>query len=143
MAKKIKLLIVDDIAATRNSICQLMGFHPEIVVVGQAATAAEAIRQSKLLQPDVILMDINLSGMDGIAATEILVTEVPHTAIIMMSVQGEMEYFQRALLAGARSYLVKPFTGDELLQVIKKVYYAGRKRLHVVLPSDQDVTTKG
>jgi pilus assembly protein CpaE len=133
MAKKIKVLIVDDIDATRNSICKLLEFHPEATVVGQAANAKEAIAKAKNLGPDVILMDINMPGMDGIAATEILAMEAPHAAIIMMSVQGEQEYLRRAMIAGAKNYLVKPFTGDELLQAVQQVYATGQKRLNTVL----------
>ncbi len=132
MAKKIKVLIVDDIDATRNSICKLMEFHPEATIVGQAANAQDAIAQAKNLGPDVILMDINMPGMDGIAATEILATEAPQAAIIMMSVQGEQEYLRRAMIAGAKNYLVKPFTGDELLQAVQQVYVTGQKRLNIL-----------
>ena len=135
--KKIKLFIVDDIEATRNSICKLMEFQPEAIVVGQADNAKDAIAQAKILAPDVILMDINMPGMDGIVATEILANEVPNTAIIMMSVQGEQEYLRRAMIAGAKNYLVKPFTGDELLQAVQQVYLTGQKRLNKSLPGSE------
>lgn len=131
MTQKIKVLIVDDIDATRKNIGKLIGFYPEATVVGEAANAEEAIVQAKSIQPDVILMDINLPGMDGIAAAEILTTEVPAAAIIMMSVQGEPDYFHKAMVAGARNYLVKPFTGAELLQAIKQGYKSVKNRRDV------------
>lgn len=132
MAEKIRVLIADDIAATRESVCKLLEFHPEIEAVGQAATAEEAIILAKSVEPDVILMDINMPGMDGITATEVISTEVPGAAIIIMSVQGEQEYLRRAMIAGAKNYLVKPFTGDELLQAVKQVYANEQKRRNVL-----------
>lgn len=132
MTEKIKVLIADDIAATRESICKLIEFHPEVSAVALAGTAEEAITTAKAVQPDIILMDINMPGMDGIAATEILATEVPNTAIIIMSVQGEQEYLRRAMIAGAKNYLIKPFTGDELLRAIKEVYASEQKRKNVL-----------
>lgn len=132
MADKIRVLIADDIAATRENICKLMEFHPEITTIAQASTAQEAIAIAKELEPDIILMDINMPGMDGIEATEILTTEVPNASIVIMSVQGEQEYLRRAMVAGAKNYLVKPFTGDELLQAIKQVYFNEQKRRNVL-----------
>lgn len=120
MPEKIKVLIVDDITATRDNICKLLAFEPAIVVIGQAASGAEAVKKIKILQPDVILMDINMPDMDGITATEQVLAENPYACIIMMSVQGELEYKQQAMAAGAKDYLVKPFSTDELLQAVKR-----------------------
>lgn len=128
MGERIKILIVDDVDDIRENICKLIEFHPEIAVVGQAATAIEAIETAKLTRPDVILMDINMPGMDGIAATEIIGLDMPEASIIIMSVQGEQEYLRKAMIAGAKNYLIKPFTGDELLQAITKVHSNEQKR---------------
>lgn len=128
MAEKIKVLIVDDIEATRINISNLLAFHPEVCLVGQAASAEEGIKLAKTLLPDVILMDINMPGMDGIKATEILNIEVPTAGIIVISVQGEPEYIRRAMVAGAKNYLPKPFGVDELLQAIKQAYDSHRRK---------------
>lgn len=122
MEEKIKVLIVDDVDTTRENIRKLMEFHPEIEVVGQAGSGEEAMVLAKGLRPDVILMDINMPGMDGIAATENIGVEVPETSIIIMSVQGEQEYLRRAMMAGAKNYLTKPFTGDELINAVKDAF---------------------
>jgi pilus assembly protein CpaE len=73
------------------------------------------------LVPDVVLMDINMPDMDGIAATEQLASVVPGAAVVMMSVQGEADYLRRSMLAGAREFLVKPFSSDELTASIRQV----------------------
>lgn len=119
---KIKVLIVDDFADTRDSITKLLYFERDIEVVGSAADAQQGIRMAREQRPDVILMDINMPGMDGIAATETIHGSNPECEVIMMSVQGEPDFLRRAMLAGAREYLVKPFTGDELAGSIRQVY---------------------
>jgi pilus assembly protein CpaE len=128
MLEKIKVLIADDMPSTRESICKLMEFHPELTVVAEAGSGAEAITLAKDIKPDIILMDINMPGMDGIAATAQLTLELPNAAIIMMSVQGDQEYLRKAMKAGAKDYLVKPFTGDDLLQTLTQVFDSEQKR---------------
>ena len=132
MAEKIKVLVVDDVTDTRDNIVKLMAFHSDVDIIGQAANAEEAIGLAKQLEPDLILMDINMPGMDGIGATEILTTEVPGASIIIMSVQGEQEYLKRAMVAGAKNYLTKPFSGDELVQALRQVYLNELRRKKVL-----------
>jgi pilus assembly protein CpaE len=122
MADQIRVLIVDDIQETRDHLTKLLGFETDVEVVGAAASGAEALAQAIRLQPDVVLMDINMPDMDGIATTERLSAEVPATAVVMMSVQGEADYLRRSMLAGAREFLVKPFSSDELTASIRQVY---------------------
>ena len=122
MADRIHVLIVDDIQETRDHLAKLLGFEPDIEVVGTAASGAEAIELAARLLPDVILMDINMPDMDGIAATERLSAQIPSAAVVMMSVQGEADYLRRSMLAGAREFLVKPFSSDELTASIRQVY---------------------
>jgi len=117
----IKVLIVDDIPETRDHLSRLLGLEREIDVAGTAGSGEEAIRVSMELRPDVIVMDINMPGMDGIAAAEIISQRLPHSPIIMMSVHGEAEQLKRSMLAGAREFLVKPFSGDEFATSIKRV----------------------
>ncbi len=136
---KIRVLIVDDIADTRDNLEKLLFFEKDMQVVGKAATGREAIAQAKNLQPDVILMDINMPDMDGIAATEAIMTQVPNTQVIMMSVQGETDYLRRAMLAGARQFLTKPVGGDELASSIREVNRLQQsQRRYVVAAAQQD-----
>ncbi len=128
MADRIKVLIVDDIPETRDHLSKLLGFEADIDVVGVAASGAEAISQAVALVPDVVLMDINMPDMDGIAATELLAAKCPTAAVVMMSVQGEADYLRRSMLAGAREFLVKPFSSDELTASIRQVWIRERDK---------------
>jgi pilus assembly protein CpaE len=129
MADQIHVLIVDDIPETRDHLAKLLGFETDIEVVGAAASGREALEMAARLKPDVVLMDINMPDMDGIAATERLAAEVPTAAVVMMSVQGEADYLRRSMLAGAREFLVKPFSSDELTSSIRQVYTREREKL--------------
>jgi pilus assembly protein CpaE len=129
VADRIKVLIVDDIPETRDHLSKLLGFESDVEVVGTAPGGSEAIEAAATLHPDVVLMDINMPGMDGIAATERLAAEVPNTAVVMMSVQGEADYLRRSMLAGAREFLVKPFSADELTASIRQVWIREKDKL--------------
>src|SRR5215210_1710289 len=122
MADQIRVLIVDDIPETRDHLTKLLGFEGDIEVVGAASSGAQALQLAVELKPDVVLMDINMPDMDGITATERLAAEAPNTAVVMMSVQGEADYLRRSMLAGAREFLVKPFSSDELTASIRQVW---------------------
>jgi pilus assembly protein CpaE len=117
---KIRVVIVDDISETRENIRKLLQFEPDVEVVGVARTGREAIDISKDVKPDVLLMDINMPDMDGIAATEIIRKTVPFTQIVILSIQNDPNYMRRAMLAGARDFLTKPPTIDELTSAIRR-----------------------
>lgn len=121
-SSKIRVMIVDDIAETRDNLEKLLFFEKDIEVVAKASTGREAIAMAKQHQPDVVLMDINMPDMDGIAATEAVLSQVPTTQVIMMSVQGEQDYLRRSMLAGAREFLIKPISADDLYNAIRHVY---------------------
>ena len=117
----IRVLIVDDIPETRANLEKMLYFEPDIDVVGLASSGEEGIELAQQHQPHVVLMDINMPGLDGISASEAIAREVPMTQVVMMSVQGEADYLRRSMLAGARDFLTKPFTIDELLSTIRRV----------------------
>jgi pilus assembly protein CpaE len=118
--EKIRVVIVDDISETRENIRKLLQFEPDVEVVGVARTGREAIDISKDVKPDVLLMDINMPDMDGISATEIIRKMVPFTQIVILSIQNDPNYMRRAMLAGARDFLTKPPTIDELTAAIHR-----------------------
>jgi pilus assembly protein CpaE len=128
MADQIRVLIVDDIPETRDHLTKLLGFESDIEVVGSAASGSESLTMAGAMLPDVVLMDINMPDMDGIAATEKLSAQVPTASVVMMSVQGEADYLRRSMLAGAREFLVKPFSSDELTASIRQVYTRERDK---------------
>jgi pilus assembly protein CpaE len=134
MADRIKVLIVDDIPETRDHLSKLLGFEADVEVVGAAAGGLEAIEMATALSPDVVLMDINMPGMDGITATEQLAAQVPTAAVVMMSVQGEADYLRRSMLAGAREFLVKPFSSDELTASIRQVFAREKEKQSRMVP---------
>ncbi|HEY72462.1 MAG: histidine kinase [Chloroflexi bacterium] len=132
--ERIRVLIVDDIAETRENLRKLLSFDIGIEVIGAASSGEEAIELAKEFQPHIVLMDINMPGMDGISATEILLQKVPVAQVVMLSVQGETDYVRKAMLAGARDFLTKPPSGDELMSTIRRVYEKGKNRV-VMMPS--------
>jgi pilus assembly protein CpaE len=118
----IKVLIVDDIPETRDHLTKLLSLEEGIDVAGDAGSGEDAVKVAMDLRPDVIVMDINMPGMDGVAAAEIISQRLPTSPIIMMSVHGEAEQLKRSLSAGAREFLVKPFSADEFSTTIRRVY---------------------
>jgi len=135
MEKKIKVLLVDDVEETRHNIKKLFYFAPDIEVVGEGSNGLEAVQLAADLKPDLVLIDINMPVMDGIQAIEQISLATPSCSVIVMSVQGENAYLRRAMMAGAREYLVKPFGSDELINTIKRVYAAESKRKDLLWPS--------
>ncbi len=120
MAEKFRVLIVDDVAETRENVRKLLQFETDIEVVGAARTGREAVQQTFDLKPDVVLMDINMPDMDGITATETIRQRDQVVQIVILSVQGDSNYMRRAMLAGARDFLTKPPMADELISAIRR-----------------------
>ncbi len=117
--RMIKILIVDDIAETRENIRKLLQFEADFNVVGAARSGTEALEMARESKPDVVIMDINMPDMDGITATQKLLKDVPYAQIIILSVQSEPDYMRRAMMAGARDFISKPPSGDELISTIR------------------------
>ena len=117
---KIRVLIVDDVADTRENVRKLLQFESDVEVVGAARSGKEGIQLSQELDPDVVLMDINMPDIDGISATETIRQKSPQVQVIILSVQGDQNYMRRAMLAGARDFLTKPPMGDELISAVRR-----------------------
>ena len=117
---KFRVLIVDDVAETRENVRKLLQFETDVEVVGVARTGREAIDVAQDVEPDVVLMDINMPDMDGITATETIRKKKPFIQVVILSVQGDQNYMRRAMLAGARDFLTKPPMGDELISAIRR-----------------------
>lgn len=124
----IQVLIVDDIPETRENLKKLLLFEQDIEVIGAATNGEEGVQMAVEMKPHVVLMDINMPGIDGIKASEIITQQSRHTQIIIMSVQGEADYLRRSMLAGAREFLIKPFNTSDLVTSIRRVYDLGKEQ---------------
>jgi pilus assembly protein CpaE len=134
---KIRVMIVDDIVDTRDQLEKLLFFEKDIEVIAKASNGREAVAMAKQYRPDVVLMDINMPDMDGIAATEAIMSQDSSIQVIIMSVQGETDYLRRAMLAGAREFLTKPIGADDLYKSIRHVHrLAATRPRQVAVTSD-------
>jgi DNA-binding NarL/FixJ family response regulator len=117
----IQLLIADDHRLFRDGLKALLSVTEDIQIVGEAASGEDALKQSASLQPDIILMDINMPGMNGIQTTQRILEKLPTTGIIMLTMLEDDTSIFNAMRAGARGYLLKGASAEEVLQVIRAV----------------------
>src|SRR3954454_7768455 len=129
---RIRVMIVDDILESRDNVAKLLRFEPDVEIVGMAESGEDGIDLAFRLEPDIILMDINMPGIAGIAAPSRITSRLPNTAVIMMSVQSEPDYLRRSMMAGAREFLAKPFSLDELIESIRHVNQLSQANRRVV-----------
>ena len=115
---KIKVLIADDHPIVRAGIKALLSKEPDYEVVGEADDGSEAVDKASQLSPDVVIMDIVMSPMDGILATERIKRTRPKTKIIVLSMYKQKEYVLRAFRAGAEGYMLKDIISEELLNAL-------------------------
>jgi two-component system, NarL family, response regulator LiaR len=115
----IRILLVDDHSVVREGLRMFLRRDPELDVVGEAANGAEAIEMARALRPDVVLMDLVMPVMDGIAATDAIRDELPSTEVVALTSVIESESVVRAMKAGAIGYLLKDTQAPELRRAIK------------------------
>lgn len=117
----IKVLLVDDQTLIRQGIRLLLEIEPDIQVIGQAADGRAALAQVEALHPDVVLMDVRMPEMDGVAATRTLSTRFPEVKVIILTTFEDDETVFEGLKAGARGYLLKDISSEEMAQAVRKV----------------------
>ncbi|HEY8487541.1 MAG TPA: response regulator [Thermaerobacter sp.] len=117
--ERIRVLVVEDAEPVRRSLVEMLEMEPDLHVIGEAADGEAAVALAADLHPDVVLMDINLPRLDGLAAAERILKQL-ETRIIMVSVENGPEYFRRAMQAGACDFLVKPFSPDALAEAVRR-----------------------
>ncbi|MDE3088721.1 MAG: response regulator transcription factor [Chloroflexota bacterium] len=122
---KIRVLIVDDHAILREGVRSLLALQKDIEVVGEAVDGAAALRLVPELNPDVVLMDIAMPGMDGIEATRRIKQTSPQTKVLVLTQHDNKEYMFSVLQAGASGYVLKRAGGAEVVTAIRGVYEEG------------------
>jgi DNA-binding NarL/FixJ family response regulator len=123
--KKIRILLADDHAVLRAGIRVLLEAQPDLEVIGEAGDGQAAVQRARELQPDVVVMDIGMPGLDGLAATRQILDSNPKTRILFLTQHENKEYVLPALKLGAAGYVLKRAEGDELLTAIRTVYAGG------------------
>jgi len=128
----ISVSIVDDEKKLCESIATFVNGSPGFRCVSIYGSAEAALKHLPEDQPDVVLMDINMAGMDGIECVKHLKTLMPKVQVVMLTVYEDTEKIFKALAAGATGYLLKRFTPDELLQAIQDVFAGGSPMSHAI-----------
>ena len=119
MAKPIRILLVDDHTTVRQALKLLIDGQPDMAVVGEASDGATALQQAQTLLPDVVVMDISMPGMNGLAATKKLKRAQPNVAIIVLTRHADDVYMQELLSAGVSGYVLKQGGSDEFLRALR------------------------
>lgn len=117
----IRVLLVDDHPLTREGIRVCLRAAPRIEVVAEAANGGEALRLARRHLPDVIVMDVNMPRLNGVAATRAILAEHPRARILVLTMHDHPEYIVEIIRAGARGFLSKDVAPDELIRVIERV----------------------
>ena len=115
----VRVLVVDDQQLIRDGIASMLDIQEGVQVVGTAKNGQEAIEQARSLRPDIVLMDIHMPAMDGIAATVRLRQQVPESQIVMLTTFDDEAYIIRSLQAGACGYLLKDIPAGDLAQAVR------------------------
>lgn len=118
---KINILLVDDQPVVRQGLRSLLAKHGHLTSVGEAGDGEEAPRQVKRLRPDIVLLDLNMPGMDGLAVTGALRPQSPGVKVLVLSMQRQPGVVSRIMQAGARGYVLKDASPDELLHAMQAV----------------------
>ncbi len=125
----IRVLIADGSERIRANLIRRLAAEEDITVCGTASDGEKALQEALHLVPDIAVLDAGLTGLDGVQATEMLAEYAPQAGVILMSMESGSELFRRAMLAGAREVLQKPFAGDDLVAAIHRVHaFQARKR---------------
>jgi two-component system, NarL family, response regulator NreC len=124
----IRVLLVDDQAVVRRGLRVLFHLEPDLEVVGEASTGSEALALAQTLSPDVVLMDLAMPEMDGIAATAALRRVVPQSVVVILSIHDDVQTRARAQAAGAVAFVEKRGATDNLLAAIRQAAAQAGKR---------------
>jgi DNA-binding NarL/FixJ family response regulator len=143
MTTTIKILLVDDHPLVRDGLRARLEAMPQFEVVAEAGGAAEALEQAGRHSIDLVLMDINMRGANGIEATAQFKAAFPHIAVLILSMHDKLEYVSQAIQAGARGYVLKDAPGKDIVVAIETVmsggiYYSAALARQLAQPQNQD-----
>nr|WP_315261065.1 response regulator transcription factor [uncultured Duganella sp.] len=143
MTNTIKILLVDDHPLVRDGLRARLEAMPQFDVVAEAGGAAEALEQAARHPVDLVLMDINMRGTNGIEATALFKQAFPHIAVLILSMHDKLEYVSQAIQAGARGYVLKDAPGKDIVVAIETVmsggiYYSAALARQLAQPHNQD-----
>ena len=117
----ITILLVDDQATVREGLKMRLALEPDLHIIGEAENGIAAVQAAQTLQPDVIIMDVEMPQMDGITAAQLLHTLVPESRVVMLSIHSNAETRARAHAAGAAAFVEKQGAVAALLQAVRSV----------------------
>ncbi len=116
---RLRILLVDDSVLLRDGLSVLLNAQPDFDVVGEASNGEEAIARTEELMPDLVLMDVDMPVLDGVAATQAIKATLPYVTIVMLTIHDADEKLFGAIRAGAQGYLLKDIRGAELLEALR------------------------
>ncbi|MEX3843372.1 response regulator [Paraburkholderia sp. BR10882] len=116
----IRILLIDDHTLFRSGVSALLQRQPDLQVVGEASDGVEGVKRAKQHLPDVILLDLNMPGLSGLETLQLLVEDLPDTAVVMLTVSEEADELTAAMREGARGFLLKSIDADALVAAIRK-----------------------
>ena len=121
----IRILIVDDHPIVRRGISMTLTKHPSIQIVGEAFDGRDALNKVRELKPEIVLMDIDMPQMNGLAVTDLLRREMPEVKVLILSMYANTDYVMRIIQCGARGFVIKEAPTEELLSAIETVHAGG------------------
>jgi DNA-binding NarL/FixJ family response regulator len=125
MSESIRILVTDDHAVLRAGLTALLNAEEGLRVVGEAGDGVECLRVAQALQPDVILLDINMPGLNGLDALPLLRQVAPKSRVLVLTMHDDVTYLRQVLQAGGAGYVLKQAADKELLTAIRTVYNGG------------------
>lgn len=131
----ISVALADDQALVRGALAALLALEPDLTIVGEAANGDEALALARRTRPDVILMDVDMPGIDGIEATRLVRAELPGTQVLIVTTFGRPGYLRKAMLAGAAGFVVKDTPARQLADAVRRVH-AGLRVVDPALAAD-------
>ena len=117
-------MVADDVTETRRSTRLMLTLIPNVEIVAIAKNGREAVELARQHKPDIALMDVNMPQMNGLQAIEVMLSERPEMACIILSAERDTETLLEAMAVGARGYLTKPFTSDQLIEAVARISHS-------------------